>query len=169
MDHDESDVRTRFREGQPIGDGRGTLTVDGESYALSEAGLELYHCDSREADWNLFAFSDRKHGANDDSVGVALHGTVSPAPTTVDDLVGLELQVESDNAGWEADFVVNGQQGDLYPGFDCILRVASGGERNVRLELRDALFSFLATEDGRERDVAVSLEVEVSVVSMRRG
>jgi hypothetical protein len=163
-----TDPRDKFRDSQPAGDGHGLLRVDADQYVLSEAGLELYHCDEDVADWNLFAFADRTHGAYEDAIGVAFHGVLPDPPATREALVGADLMVASDNEGWESDFVIDGAAGDLSPPSEgCSLRVLSIDGARVRLELRGGTFTFMTADGEVERnDVAVRLDVEATVIGM---
>ena len=166
-----TDPREKFRDSQPAGDGHGLLGVDGDRYVLSEVGLELYHCGADVADWNLFAFADRKHGACDDSVGLAFHGELPSPPTTMQGLVGADLLLSSDNEGWESDFVVDGAEGDLSPPLHAsLLHVLAVEGDHVRLELRGGPFTFMTADGTVERhDVAVRVEVKAKVVGMWSG
>ena len=65
------------------------VDIDGKRFELGSASLELYHCDSVEADWNL-ALDRPAH----DGQTMWLAGTASPSPRCIADLDGSQLRIE---------------------------------------------------------------------------
>lgn len=91
----------------------GFVEIDGKRFALSSAALELYHCDSGEADWNLkLGHAERESW---------LSGTVAPSPTAAADLAGRELVI--DNRDLDELFGhLLGRQITTYPGGQAVCR-----------------------------------------------
>ncbi len=151
------------------GEGRGSLRIGAHEYELSAASIELYHCGADEADWNLFARTDRARvdGAPM-SASWFLFGTVEGGPFDAHDaLEGASLRVAPDLEGWECAHELGSVRGDLLPGDDAVVTVTRVEGDTLYLELRST-FGF--TEDwGEFEDVAVTLEVTATVVGFHQG
>jgi hypothetical protein len=61
------------------------VEIDGARFPMTSAALELYHCDSGEADFNLELAGSQT---------LWLAGTVTPAPKQPSELVGARLRLD---------------------------------------------------------------------------
>jgi hypothetical protein len=61
------------------------IEIDGRRYPITSAALELYHCSSSEADFNLELAAPHT---------LWLAGTVTPAPQRASELVGARLRLD---------------------------------------------------------------------------
>lgn len=68
------------------------IELDGQRFDFHDAALQLYHCASTEADWNL-----RLTRADGNSRVTWLGGTVGPSPARAEDLHERALVIESED------------------------------------------------------------------------
>lgn len=101
----------------------GYVEIDEKKLELDEANLEIYHCASPEADWNLSLKSDGED--------YTLAGTVEPSPRGPDDLTISGLRVDPRS-------------------LDELLRVPLGHEITTYVDTKDgaAHFKVRRHEDG---------------------
>ncbi|PCC74764.1 hypothetical protein SAMN02745121_06056 [Nannocystis exedens] len=140
------------------------IRIGDHTWTFDAASLELYHCMSSEADWNLALV---RAGAT-----LWLAGTVVPGPRSPEALLGAEVSVDLRSLDEVAGALL-GRHVTLYPGGQdvCALRfrlAASPGGVRLAASAGCDWDRYLKTFD-HDRPVDLELDIDAAVVALHPG
>ncbi|WAS97831.1 hypothetical protein [Nannocystis punicea] len=140
------------------------IRIGDQTWDLSNATLELYHCRGPEADWNLAL----THAGET----LWLAGTVMPGPASIEALIGAEFTVDLRSLDELAGALL-GRSVTLYPGGQGVCALAFRGAaspRGVRLAAAANCDwdRYLETFD-RDQPVALDFDLDAAVAALHPG